>query len=255
MKKLIILIIFLLSPLCYSNSSDDPSRLLKAYPDFLVGYDHNWLVWKDGDKIRFDDRKIKNFNTLLNHPDLQDQLIMTYPLGNQSFMPPQFNHDPGRVRYEPMFKKMYGSNPTEVKKNLVKMTWLPNSAPQPILVTQVNGVNQKLQAVSNELDELPSNLKKYVTQLAGTYNWRTISGTNRLSAHSFGIAIDINVDYADYWKWNQPTKSNDIEYKNKIPQQIVEIFEKYGFIWGGKWYHYDTMHFEYRPELLINSKK
>jgi D-alanyl-D-alanine carboxypeptidase len=24
----------------------------------------------------------------------------------------------------------------------------------------------------------------------------------------------------------------------------------YGFIWGGKWYHYDTMHFEYRPELM-----
>ena len=34
--------------------------------------------------------------------------------------------------------------------------------------------------------------------------------------------------------------------------EVVEIFEKYGFIWGGKWYHYDTMHFEYRPELLVN---
>ena len=30
----------------------------------------------------------------------------------------------------------------------------------------------------------------------------------------------------------------------------LEIFERHGFIWGGKWYHYDTMHFEYRPELL-----
>ncbi|MDD5211432.1 MAG: M15 family metallopeptidase, partial [Sulfuricurvum sp.] len=28
---------------------------------------------------------------------------------------------------------------------------------------------------------------------------------------------------------------------------------KYGFIWGGRWYHYDTMHFEYRPELLAPS--
>ena len=28
------------------------------------------------------------------------------------------------------------------------------------------------------------------------------------------------------------------------------IFEKHGFIWGGRWYHYDTMHFEYRPELV-----
>jgi hypothetical protein len=34
-----------------------------------------------------------------------------------------------------------------------------------------------------------------------------------------------------------------------MPQEIVDIFERHGFIWGGKWYHYDTMHFEYRPEL------
>ena len=36
---------------------------------------------------------------------------------------------------------------------------------------------------------------------------------------------------------------------------IVEIFERHGFIWGGKWYHYDTMHFEYRPELLPPGSK
>jgi hypothetical protein len=41
-------------------------------------------------------------------------------------------------------------------------------------------------------------------------------------------------------------------YKNQIPLEIVKIFEKYGFIWGGRWYHYDTMHFEYRPELLLD---
>jgi hypothetical protein len=36
-----------------------------------------------------------------------------------------------------------------------------------------------------------------------------------------------------------------------MPLEIIDIFERHGFIWGGKWYHYDTMHFEYRPELLI----
>ena len=39
-------------------------------------------------------------------------------------------------------------------------------------------------------------------------------------------------------------------FKNKIPKEVVDIFERYGFIWGGRWYHYDTMHFEYRPELF-----
>ena len=35
-----------------------------------------------------------------------------------------------------------------------------------------------------------------------------------------------------------------------VRREIARIFERHGFIWGGKWYHYDTMHFEYRPELL-----
>lgn len=39
-------------------------------------------------------------------------------------------------------------------------------------------------------------------------------------------------------------------YRNRMPQQIIDIFERHSFIWGGKWYHYDTTHFEYRAELL-----
>ena len=43
-------------------------------------------------------------------------------------------------------------------------------------------------------------------------------------------------------------------WRNRVPAAIVEIFERHGFIWGGKWYHYDTMHFEYRPELIALAK-
>jgi hypothetical protein len=31
--------------------------------------------------------------------------------------------------------------------------------------------------------------------------------------------------------------------------QVIAIFEAHGFIWGGKWHHFDSVHFEYRPEL------
>jgi hypothetical protein len=34
---------------------------------------------------------------------------------------------------------------------------------------------------------------------------------------------------------------------------VIRIFEEEGFIWGGKWAMYDTMHFEYHPELLLLS--
>jgi hypothetical protein len=33
-------------------------------------------------------------------------------------------------------------------------------------------------------------------------------------------------------------------------KSVVQIFEDNGFIWGGKWHHFDTVHFEFRPELV-----
>ncbi|MBK7265510.1 MAG: M15 family metallopeptidase [Ignavibacteriales bacterium] len=54
-------------------------------------------------------------------------------------------------------------------------------------------------------------------------------------------------------------KDGSIKFRNSIPVEIVHIFEKHGWIWGGRWYHYDTMHFEYRPEIVaavkLKSKK
>ena len=126
---------------------------------------------------------------------------------------------------------------------------MPKTINRTIMVTRINGVDKKLTAISNEFDDLPKEMKKYVASLGGTFKWRYIKGTHRLSAHSFGIAIDINTQYSDYWRWNK-----NLKYKNRIPKKIVEIFEKHGFIWGGKWYHYDTMYFEYRPELLVKQR-
>ena len=66
--------------------------------------------------------------------------------------------------------------------------------------------------------------------------------------HGYGAAIDINVALSDYWLWERAAG-----HAHQTPPEIVAIFERHGFIWGGKWSHYDTMHFEYRPELLAGS--
>jgi hypothetical protein len=233
----------------------DLDRLLKAYPDFLVSADGNELVWRDGTRMPFDDGiDDKDYETLLNQPDLEDQLRMAYARGRR-YCVPERNWDPGRVHYEPFFLKMYGASPEEVRRNLVTVSWLPNKVNKTLMITSVNGVNQKLQAVSEELDAMP-HLHRYVDNPSGTYNWRRIRGTERLSSHSFGIAIDINVKYANYWRWDDPRQERFyLGYVNRIPLEIVEVFERHGFIWGGKWFHYDTMHFEYRPELLIDSQE
>ena len=66
--------------------------------------------------------------------------------------------------------------------------------------------------------------------------------------HAYGAAVDINIRYTNYWRWAKGKQ--EALWRNQVPKKIVRIFEKHGFIWGGYWYHYDTMHFEYRPELM-----
>lgn len=226
-------------------------KLIKMYSGIITGYKNNKLYFKDGTSLLYDDGiKNKSFEELLNNPDIEDQFYFTYTKGK---IPNAiaFKNDPGRIRNEAFFKKIYGGKKSEVEKNLVDINWCPKLASQKIKVTKINSVDKAIQKISNELDQLPE-LKKYILNIGGTFNWRKISGTGRLSMHSFGITIDINTRFANYWQWDSKSTNENVilDYKNKIPQQIIDIFENNGFIWGGKWYHYDTMHFEYRPELI-----
>lgn len=227
-------------------------KLLLAYPEQLSAAEgDSILIWRDGSRMRYEDGQYdKSHQDLLRDPDLAEQLEQVYPLG-ADYLPLPRNFEPGRIRYEPFFRKMYGDGKEEVRKKLKPIRWLPSSLNQVLYVTAVNGIAEKLQAISNTLDTLP-HLQKYLIKPGGTFNWRNIRGTNRLSMHSFGATIDINVSYSNYWRWSARKLDDDglLPYQNRIPYELVAIFEQYGFVWGGKWYHYDTMHFEYRPELF-----
>ena len=226
-------------------------KLMDAYPDFIIGYEGNNIVWKDSTLMPFGTFETTKTNAeMLNNPTLADQFSQNYTKGKASTVPEKFI-DPGRIRYEPFFYKMYGKSERQVRTNLVQVTWCPKLSGQKILVTKLNGIDKKVKAISRELDRHPE-LKPYIAQIGGTFYWRTISGSNRQSAHSYGSTIDLNGKASNYWQWECRcnNEDKDLTYKNQIPQIIIDIFEKYGFIWGGKWYHFDTMHFEYRPELL-----
>jgi D-alanyl-D-alanine carboxypeptidase len=226
------------------------ARLLATYPDPLERIDDGVLVWRDGTRMPLDDGKgEKTFADWLNDPDIEDMLAVPYPLGDLT-SPPARDVDPGRARNAAFFDKIYGDcRKGAVKGNLTTVVWLPTKSGQRLPFSRINGAARALQAVSRELDRLPERFNAYLYPSAGTYNCRRIAGTRRMSAHGHGIAIDIAVKHADYWRNTKPGKDGAYAYKNEIPAQIVRIFEKHGFIWGGKWHHYDTMHFEYRPEL------
>lgn len=228
--------------------------LAKAYPDFIAGADRGELLWHDGERMPFDDGvRDKDFETLLNSPSVRDMFYARYPLGTM-LSPPAKNIDPGRVRNEPFFDKMYGDcTKGKVVRNLTSVTWLPKKWGKSVSVTRVNGVDKQLIKISQELDALPAKFDKYLSS-SGTFNCRVIAGTNRKSNHGSASAIDINAKYGSYWRWDKPDGKGLYRWRNEIPLEIVEIFEAQGFIWGGKWYHYDTLHFEYRPELILVSR-
>ncbi len=90
------------------------------------------------------------------------------------------------------------------------------------------------------------------------FNCRFIDGTNKLSNHSLGLAIDINPLYNPYVRAIGGVTSilpkNGIQYANRnvsCPYYIKKhdacynIFTKYGFTWGGDWSNSkDYQHFE-----------
>ena len=221
----------------------------KSYPGTIASISGNEVVLKNGRKVVVDDGVKRDHFEMLEAGDLEDSLQQLYPAGPCELRP-DVNFDPGRIRSEALMLAMYGASKNAVAGTLVPVKWFGET----LQVTKVNGVNEALEAVRDEL--VPrSDLRKYLAPSAGVFNWRKVAGQKNLSVHSFAAAIDLNTKFADYWVWSGGKPGKVPVYKNKFPMEIVEIFEKHGFIWGGRWYHYDTMHFEYRPELLEIAKR
>jgi D-alanyl-D-alanine carboxypeptidase len=225
-------------------------NLVAAYQGALVGHDDKMLRWRDGTVMTVSDgNENKPFQELLRHASIADQFRLPYPRGPLA-NPPAVDADPGRFRNTAFFTKMYGDcQKGEVSPRLVSLAWLPKTWGKTINITSINGVDAQLRAVSAEIDELPEKIKRAAYPIAGTYNCRTVADTGQPSPHGYGIAIDLNTTFSDYWYWRP--HDGAIVYRNRMPEKIVAIFEKHGFIWGGKWYHFDTMHFEFRPELIV----
>jgi D-alanyl-D-alanine carboxypeptidase len=224
--------------------------LVAAYPDALAVQDDKTLRWRDGTIMPVSDgAAAKTFSELLRRASIVDQFRIPYPRGPLQ-KPPAVDADPGRFRNTAFFVKMYGDcRMGEVSPRLATLAWLPKTWGKSIRITSVNGVDAHLRAVSAEIDALPEKIKRAAYPIAGTYNCRAVADTGQPSPHGYGIAIDLNVAFSDYWYWRP--HGGPILYRNRMPEEIVAIFKKHGFIWGGKWYHFDTMHFEFRPELLV----
>lgn len=102
-----------------------------------------------------------------------------------------------------------------------------------LLVPYVRGVVDDLSRL-----ELLDQVDASDFQLAGgCFNARLNRGADpgfSVSRHSWGIAIDIN------------PSTNAFGAAPTLPASVVEVFQRWGFSWGGTWVVPDGMHFEWR---------
>ncbi|MEM6761931.1 MAG: M15 family metallopeptidase [Pseudomonadota bacterium] len=231
------------------DARKNKAALLAAYPD-AFRFDGNEIVFPSGVRVVWDDGRDKSPAELLVAADVEDMFAYPYPLARKGERAPPKLHDPGRVRSEAFFRALYGGSEAEVRQSVRRVPWVPQLGGGALTVTTRFGIDRRVAAISSELERLPPRFHRYLRPSAGAFLWRRIAGTRRLSVHSFGAAVDINTKYANYWRWAGERAGGDIPFQNQIPMEIVSVFEKHCFIWGGRWYHFDTMHFEYRPELL-----
>lgn len=224
------------------SGSPTPPELARICSFYACTAEADRIRLPDGATIVWDDGKTKKTLERIDHPDVEDVFALKYPAGSriEPVLDPEI--DPGRIRLEALFRATYGADAKAVAAAMVPVKIAGHT------VSFHEKAAPALTRVAERLTKLlakdPS-LSRYFEKLGGTFNPRNIAGTDHPSAHSWAIAIDIDTSHSDYWRSSPAPR-----WTNKIPQAIVDVFEAEGFVWGGRWFHYDTMHFEYRPELF-----
>lgn len=233
----------------------DLLALMMAYPEDITGVVRNrdgriCVVMRSGGSIVYDDLREKSFDAQLADADLQDMMRQPYPLSAIAEVM-DGNTDPGRIRCYAFLREVYGQTQHEIESRLESVPLGSGGCP----FNSGNNAAAALEAAFGDISALISRqpeIYNYVYPLSGTYNYRVIAGTGQLSPHAFGIAVDLHSNPYDYWRW--ATKEQGQSRLESYPQELVQVFEAHGFIWGGKWAHFDFLHFEYRPELIIRAK-
>ena len=236
---------------------DDFNAFLNGYFSFIKALEirgkHIFFHMQNGKKILYDDDQKRDFLLKLSDSTLKDVLSQPYDLGPVRRRKKR-NDDPGRFRNYVLLGCVYGETRAEIEKNLVPMEFVGTK----IRFNAKNGAVDALRQVSHDLQEL---LKRrpaygwYFKNIGGTYAYRKIRDSENLSSHAYGIAIDLRLKKPYYWKNTAAEYEKGEPWQRTLPRAIVKIFEKYHFIWGGKWNHYDRIHFEYRPEFFYKIKR
>lgn len=224
-----------------------------AYDDISLSPDGRALTLNGDNWLEIGTIRDIQPEEMLRDPTILEQFKYRYPLEfdlTQRVFP---FVDPGRSRNEEFFEGLYFDTELAARKSIVSITE-PELTKASFQVTRKRNVGCQLGAALAALAVSGEDYSAVFKGAGGGFNWRVIAGTTRLSTHSFGIAFDLNPELGKYWLWTGAREGAVGHYENAIPESLVTTMERFGFIWGGKWHHFDGMHFEFRPELILYSR-
>ncbi|MBO7486373.1 MAG: M15 family metallopeptidase [Spirochaetaceae bacterium] len=246
----------------------------KAYPDKNISYYNNgndWVISLNNKEFCWADGRLLPKDKADKFSDYDPQQI--YPYTGKPRNPAEYTKEKiALLKQKGTQEALQKEKPVD-ESFIIELLGVKNRiiTEEKIVKSQLLGhrlnihkyIKDKISTISNEIESLAAKDKeiadfiKTVYETSG-YNWRTIDGTNeRRSCHSYGIAIDVlikNNKKTTYWEWERVWNPDWMLVPQKRlwtpPEAVIKSFEKQGFVWGGTWDEYDTMHFEYRPELI-----
>jgi hypothetical protein len=228
------------------NFGDYIDKVEERSGDIAFFINGEWIYYRGGKMIA--EKNLKN-------ADRYDSIFYRYKKGIQTELLPYTDYK--ALISNDFLNQLFGNTEAKIRKNCRNLTFLRRK-------TFVNKICYKpLQKIQEELFETAKTnktVRDYIDNIKIAYSFqrKKVIYASNYSYHTYGMAIDLEPKSFDnkqvYWKWSRVFNKQwyKIPFSERCnpPQEVIDIFEKNGFIWGGKWLHFDTIHFEYRPVIL-----
>jgi hypothetical protein len=254
--------------LAHLNIHPDPiekervlSALVLAYGDMIEKIEkrgEETVLTIGGEEIYYKNGKMLSVRNLDRHAEFES-IFYRYSPGPLKGLPEPAEFPENRS--SDFLDALFGSTEQEIRKSSQWIGFLGHRVyMHKICAEPLKRVEARIYEEAGQSEDV----RQFLSGLSVLYSMkrRKIAGSGRLSYHAYGLAIDIiPKSYGGkdvYWRWSASLENDwgSIPYSERWhpPEKVIEAFEENGFVWGGKWYHFDTVHFEYRPEIIYMNR-
>ena len=211
---------------------------------FLIG--DTWIYFRDGRMLTKES---------FPHQDRYQSIFYDYALGITTQLP---KYQELTVRSHDFLDHLFGTTEIRLRE---QCDWVPFLNHNAYMNHFCEEALRNVEVEILQAAESNQEVQAFIENLKTIYSFqqRKIRGTENTSYHSYGLALDLiptsyNRKHAN-WRWSTAFVDEwqliPLEKRWSPPQVVIDAFEKNGFVWGGKWVHFDAVHFEYAPEIIL----